>query len=444
MNQIWNRIFFENQSANEVESDSSKFRKFLELIITPEHFNKILFAPPITSLSEISPLIHNDQKVSRNYGSPFSLQLSDQITSEHNLDATAEHREFNEYLERSRAAPTSRNRKKFINKLARLLYLVRSNIAHGSKLQYQGSARNEEICKIIYSVLLTISNLILDNGLLRIAAYGELKRGGRLYQPLVNENQGLFIRAATVVGGTISSDNSVVYNPQASHDRTTVDIIEFQDADCLKSIDLVECMQRSLVPYYRNDTVIGFAWIYHRFADIENKEGPITHLERGEALHDRCKTFLYSLSSVKQIYRGKTTNFSDHRLRLYGDLVLELGQKIVYTRAENEQRFIHPLMPNIISMIEDIGNSYNIIFQTSEPNFPFSQEIGNAIFEDYLIHQKFYTGHVVDETDEIAQKVYHHLVGEIISFIAFWVCEKTGDSDGIMWENLNSNSHQMN
>ena len=51
-----------------------------------------------------------------------------------------------------------------------------------------------EICSYTYEILKHIFNAILDNGLFKVAAYGELKRTGRLFTPLVEQNEGQFIR----------------------------------------------------------------------------------------------------------------------------------------------------------------------------------------------------------------------------------------------------------
>ena len=85
--------------------------------------------------------------------------------------ATNEHMEFQVSHENKRKFQPD-NVREFRNKLCRLLYVVRSNMAHGSKANYQGSQRNETISKCVYDVLLEICNIIMDNGLYRIAVWG--------------------------------------------------------------------------------------------------------------------------------------------------------------------------------------------------------------------------------------------------------------------------------
>ena len=58
--------------------------------------------------------------------------------------------------------------------------------------------------------------------------------------------------------------------------------------------------------------------------------------------------------------------------------------------------------------------------------------IDRAISEDYELNKKFYDKFEANTADETAQKMYAHLVNEIIGSIAGWICEKCGDYDGPM------------
>lgn len=357
-----------------------------------------------------SPLIHNDSFVSNLYGRPFSLSETDQLTGEQSGHATEAHQEFNDYLFRVRERSNSKNKKKFISKLSRLLYVVRSNIAHGSKLQYMGSVRNEQICEEIYHVLLDLSNLILGNGLFKIAAYGELKRNGHLYSPLVVENGGTFLISAEVVGGVLATDNSIVFTPRSEFERTEVEILEFKNADSMHTIDLVECMPRSLVPFYLNGELGGFAWIYQRFMQVADREGPISTNEREIAMRDRCNTFLHTLISLRQVYSKCLTVSEGHREKFFGRIILEVGNVIHYNYEKSGSTLVHPFAPNMISLIDEIGKSFNLIFYRSDCNYPYSDMIDGAIYEDCGLNKEFYNKLKSNAEDETAQKMYAHLV----------------------------------
>ena len=123
---------------------------------------------------------------------PHNPGIDEELPKALSERATQAHLEFRKYLSRVKENPNSANRREFRNRLCRFLYVIRSNIVHGSKSNYEGSQRNEKLCVIVYSILIQICNLILDAGLYKIAAYGELKRDGRLYTPLVENNGGYF------------------------------------------------------------------------------------------------------------------------------------------------------------------------------------------------------------------------------------------------------------
>jgi len=442
-NRVWNSLFAEEIQTEEISSDNTKFRKLLETILEGDKFTNFILSSSLTGLSEISPLIHNDSLFSQRYGRPFSLSEANRITGEESEDATEAHREFNNYLFKVREKTNSKNKKKFISKLSRLLYVVRSNIAHGSKLQYQGSKRNEQICEVIYRVLLDLSNLILNNGLFKIAAYGELKRDGGLHSPLVIDNDGNFLVSAEVVGGVLNIDNSLVFNSHSEFERTDVDILEFKYSENLYTIDLVECMPRSLTPFYMEGTLGGFAWIYQRFMQIEDYNGPINPIDRETAMRDRCITFLYTLISLKQVYSKRLKVSEKHRKKFFGKLTLEIGNVIHYDSNKTGQNLVHPLAPNMICLIDEIGKSFNLIFNRTDRNYPFSHMIEGAIFEDVGFNKQFYHKFDTNAEDDTAQKMYAHLVKEIVHFIALWVCEQCGDPDGLIWKELNPGDNQV-
>ena len=442
-NRLWNRVFSENILTEETSSDNTKFRKLLEIILEGDQFASFILSKSLTALKEISPLIHNDSFVSQIYGGPFSLDQNNQLTVVESEKATEAHREFNAYIDKVRQNINGKNRKKFISKLARILYTVRSNIAHGSKLQYQGSERNEQICSVVYSVLLDLSNIVLDNGLFKIAAYGELGRDGALHSPLVLENNGHFLVSAQVTGGVLESENTMVFNSRSELERTSVDILQFEYSENLSVIDLVECMPRSLVPFYIDGVLDGFAWVYERFVQIEDYKGPINSFDREAALQNRCMTFLLTLCSLRQVHSARLKVSEKQRKKFFGKLTLEVGNVIHYQDDRTNPIFVHPLAPNIIDLIDEIGKSFNVIFNSTETNYPFSHLIDGAVFEDWELNKQYYNRFEANAENETAKKMYAHLVKEIVDFIAYWVCEKCGDLDGLIWNEINPSDNQI-
>ena len=150
LNRVWNDLSAREADFESPPDDSVKFRKLLQYILDKEELKKIAKHPSLTDLASFYPLIHNDAVL----GQPYNPGVDEVLPAEISDRATREHSEFQKYLERINENPNSDNCREFRNKLCRLLYVVRSNIAHGSKANYQGSQRNEDISKIIYSILL--------------------------------------------------------------------------------------------------------------------------------------------------------------------------------------------------------------------------------------------------------------------------------------------------
>ena len=439
LNRVWNRVASAQETQTDRNRDSTKFRILIKTILDTEQLSKFINNPELTKISNIQPLIYNDGYVTELLGVPFSENIESNLSQEQKGTATTEHREFNKYLDKVRQNPNSKNRSEFINKFSRLLYMVRSNIAHGSKLQYQGSHRNEQICSDVYHVLLLLCNLILDNALFRVAAYGELRRDYLLHEPLVKNNEGQFITKAQVVGGVIQSENTLLFNHASEFERTKVEIFEFANANNIHNVDVVECMPRRLLPYYDGDQVIGFAWMYERFSDIENPKGPIDALSRNVALQERCKTLLYSLNSIKNLYANKKQVSGDTKVKFFGKLTLISGEVIHYENNKNASKLIHPFAPNLISLIDEIDTAYKSIFTSDNTHYPFWKQIDGAIFEDKEVHPKTYDCFPASAEEEISQKVYSALVKYIVSFVAGWVCDMCNVDDQI-YEEMSSKS----
>ena len=167
----------------QIRLNLEKFYYFLrdmdaERLVNLEGFN---------DLAGVRPFIHDDNVSRRYLGGPFDPESEADLTSEQTLEATLVHQEFIAYFNELSENQNAKNKKRFIEKLARLLFVIRSNIAHGSKTHYEGSHRNEEICSYTYEILKHIFNAILDNGLFKVAAMENLKELGDCSLHLLNK-----------------------------------------------------------------------------------------------------------------------------------------------------------------------------------------------------------------------------------------------------------------
>ncbi len=432
LNTIWNRIFF----VHEQTSDLSNFRNLIEDILKDIPSAKLITWDGLIHLSEIKPLIKDDY---------IELSRNNNIESNNNENSTSKHEEYINYFQKIQSNPSNKIKKKFLGKLTRLLYLIRSNIAHGSKSQYQGSERNEIISRATYFTLKHILNVALDNALFKIAAYGELKRDGNLFKPLVKQKNGKFLYKAKVKGNLIYSKNTLMYDPINDLNEVDVEILEFSNANSIHDIDLVECMPRRFRSYQYNVNEVGYAWIYERFLSIENHSGPIYTFERTVSLELKIKTFLFALISIRQKFINMDKISNEQAIKIFGKLTINTTNYIHYEKHNHNTDFSHPYGQNFIKLIDEIGNSYKAIFNSLEDLLPFTDEIDGAIYHDKDLHNEFYNRfYPSDDNKNVPPEMYRHLVKDIIYFVGDWGCRRIGDFNADLWTEVDSTNQVIN
>jgi len=437
-NRIWNTLNF-IEGGEDKNSDSNKLKKLLEISFKDESISRLLSHSFVKELKTIHPLIHNDQKVSNLLGVPYNENTI--LTDDQELDATSEHRELNKFFNKLEVSTENFISRKFTNKFSRLLYLVRSNIMHGSKINYEGSRRNEEICSIIYKALLYISDLLLDKGLHKIASYGELRKEHRLYESLVIQNDGHFLKDADVVGNTYNIENTSIIDVNAELERTKVEILEFKNYSNIQEIDIVENMPRILKPYLVNDEVDGFAWVYTSSLNIQNIKNPILSYDRFGSLEEKLKIFLLSLFSLEKIYLKKTSKVDYQGNKIYGIISIMSGNIIDYKKLENgHSEFTFPISNNIICFLDEIETLYKVIFiSNNENSYPFYSEIDSAIYGLYELDKTQFTNFHTHNDDEVCIKMYKDLIEEFSAYIGGYACMRCGDDDCVVLDNLRDN-----
>ena len=437
-NRIWNTLNF-IEGGEDKNSDSNKLKKLLEISFKDESIRRLLSHSFVKELKTIRPLIHNDQKVSNLLGVPYNENTI--LTDDQELDATSEHRELNKFINKLEVSTENFISRKFTNKFSRLLYLVRSNIMHGSKINYEGSRRNEEICSIIYKALLYISDLLLDKGLHKIASYGELRKEHRLYESLVIQNDGHFLKDAEVVGNVYNIENTSIIDVNAELERTKVEILEFKNYSKIQEIDIVENMPRILKPYLVNDEVDGFAWVYTSSLNIQNIKNPILSYDRFGSLEEKLKIFLLSLFSLEKIYLTKTSKVDYQGNKIYGIISIMSGNVIDYKKLENgHSEFTFPISNNIICFLDEIETLYKVIFiSNNENSYPFYSEIDSAIYGLYELDKTQFTNFHTHNDDEVCIKMYKDLIEEFSAYIGGNACMRCGDDDCVVLDNLRDN-----
>ena len=315
--------------------------------------------------------------------------------------------------------------------------MVRSNIAHGSKVNYEGSERNEKICDAVFNVILIICNEILDNGLYRLAAYGELRRGGALFQPLIEGNEGTLLHVASLQGELIGNDdsNTLSFNPSTDHSSVEAEIFEFNNQVIFRSIDLVECMPRKLQPYYLDGSLAGFAWVYFSLLSIQNVGSPILTADRHNVLKDKTTTFLYALSQIKLKYTAGNNNSKENVTRIFGKFCVLTGINFHF-EVTNEFYNLHtPFAKNLIQAIDDIESSYRAIFNFEGKVLPFASKIADGIEQVHFDRETIFSSLQNENDHQFLQK---DCIGMAVEMVAGWACARIGDEEADLWVNLSS------
>jgi hypothetical protein len=104
--------------------------------------------------------------------------------------ATEEHRQLAHAMDRWKNTPSSETHTLLLKKLAQILYVVRSNIAHGEKTPYgpdlQKAERDRLVCATTRPVLEVLFEALLDFPASRFAVYGSLAPGQVNYAVLAD------------------------------------------------------------------------------------------------------------------------------------------------------------------------------------------------------------------------------------------------------------------
>jgi gamma-glutamylcyclotransferase (GGCT)/AIG2-like uncharacterized protein YtfP len=109
-------------------------------------------------------------------------------------DASAEHRQLANALQRWRDERKEEARLQTLKKLGTLLYSVRSNIAHGEKTMrgpdLAKAERDRQVCEITLPMIRTVADVLLDHPTQKLIAYGTLKPSEpnhRVLEPLTDQ-----------------------------------------------------------------------------------------------------------------------------------------------------------------------------------------------------------------------------------------------------------------
>lgn len=143
-------------------------------------YSKLLDSTELINLSKFHPLILNHSILKKGGYRP-GLSIDSSLERE----ATKEHyklnNRLNEFLSNSFEDKTKELVKQVLNQMAQIVYIVRSNIAHGEKTPFgpdlDKRQRDESVCKVIIPLQLFLIDLLLDQPSNKLVVYGTLAPG---------------------------------------------------------------------------------------------------------------------------------------------------------------------------------------------------------------------------------------------------------------------------
>jgi hypothetical protein len=187
------------------QSDTAAFRDLVLHGVAPEHQRWLCQHASVAELAAFRPQVldHDVLRRSSDYaaGRPVPAGLE--------REATHKHGQLIRAFERWSVAPSKEEQIALLKKLVQLLYVVRSNIAHGEKLL---RPRDREVCAATMPATTAIIEALFDHPSTRLATYGTLSPGEE-HNSLLDEAPGKWSNG--MVKGVVEEvDGLPIFQPQ--------------------------------------------------------------------------------------------------------------------------------------------------------------------------------------------------------------------------------------
>lgn len=174
LNKTWT-AFNAFQNIPERSDNESLLNLFLEGV--PDiYVEEFLKSQELQQFVEFEPHIMNHDTFRRNGYLP-NIEIKPNLIRK----ATKNHRKLVNAYENFKKSPSDDTKEKLLKKAAQLLYIVRSNIAHGEKTPYgpdlKKSERDEKVSGVVKPNLLKLLELIFDKPDEKLVVYGTLAPG---------------------------------------------------------------------------------------------------------------------------------------------------------------------------------------------------------------------------------------------------------------------------
>lgn len=160
------------QDAGEVYS----FQTMILKAINEEDQTDCLRSDEVKNLVYLEPQIMNHDTLRRHQYKP-----DEEIEQELVRKASEEHRKVRIAYDAFLSTASDETKERLLKRIAQLLYVVRSNIAHGEKTPYgpdrNKRKRDESVCRVVAPLQKLLINLLLDKPDQKLIVYGTLAPG---------------------------------------------------------------------------------------------------------------------------------------------------------------------------------------------------------------------------------------------------------------------------
>ncbi len=189
LNKTWNAFFQHRRNAgtlNEKEkeseakgqrSDNQSFQELMLHGLSDQQSSAFCGKESVRRFAEFTPRIMNHDTLLRLQYDPFN------ITEDVRKKASDEHRQLSNAFDRFSKTPHDLALKEaLLKKVAQLIYIVRSNIAHSEKTPHgpdlEKSERDRLVSEVTASVIEDVFDILFDGPSQRLAVYGSLAPDG--------------------------------------------------------------------------------------------------------------------------------------------------------------------------------------------------------------------------------------------------------------------------
>ena len=218
------------------------------------------------ALVELQPQIMNQDTLRHGDYNP-NRPVSEKLRTH----ASEEHRQLVNARDELRGSRTDSETSRFCKKLAQLLYVVRSNIAHGEKTPYgpdvKKRERDEEVSKVVIPILASLIDILLGFPSTKLVNYGTLARDRSNAQLL--EGLGGSWEVCVIRGEIFLADRLPNFRWKLDGDEVPAQLFTATDLQSTwESLDSFEGddYRRRLIPYSTSEQS-GVSYVYLRSVD---------------------------------------------------------------------------------------------------------------------------------------------------------------------------------